>query len=259
MIDLWIERIVSLERPLLLAFDVDGTLAEIVDDPAAARVEPRVVAALGALVALPEIHLALVTGRDGASLSRVIDLPAAYRAVEHGRLILEPFAAPAEEPITPADRERLAAFERHAANNWVVDGGRLEIKARSRALHVRELEAQDPERARRFLLEAAAVAESLGLHARKGRGVVECELEPGDKGQCLRALQRRTAARSVVYAGDDRTDLPAIAYAHAAQGLGFFVDSAERPRDVVCSVVLDGPTEVAALVIGLSKRLSTRS
>ncbi len=208
-----------LRLPLLVGLDVDGTLAPIVHDPGAARVPDETTALLRQLVALPDVSVALVTGRDADALDTMIQLPGAWRAVEHGGRVFEPGETAARVIHSAKDQARLDGFA-----EWVAGtAGTLERKASSVAIHVRGLADGDA-----VLAQADAVARRLGLHPRLGRSVFEAELTVGDKGDALRTLHRRTAAESVIFVGDDLTDRPAIEYA-AEHGCGYFVTSDERP------------------------------
>ena len=252
-----VEEIAALPRPLLLAFDVDGTLAPIVDDPAAARVPATTARAVQRLARTRGLRVALVTGRDAAALAKLVRVPGAYRAVEHGRLILAPGERATCKRCTPEERARLAAFEAWAKAEALPAGAELEKKARSRALHVRKLERRDAARAAALLAAAAEAARDAGLVPRPGRAVLEAELEAGDKGEALERIKRQTRARGVVYAGDDLTDRPAFSKAVELAGVALFVRSAERPRaprGVTAS--LQDQRAMAELVRALSERLA---
>lgn len=247
------ERIASLPRPLLVALDVDGTLAPIVDDPARARVPAEVAARVDALSRAPGVLVALVTGRDAARLDRMIDAPRAWRVVEHGRAILAPGGAPA--PIDAATRARLDAFESWATETLAPRGARIERKPGSVAVHARELCARDARAGGAVLEDARREARLAGLAPREGRAVVEAAVGHADKGTALAALMSRTGALSVVYAGDDLTDEPAIALA-SERGLGLFVRSSERPSaPPEASAALPGPEAVAELLEHLVRLL----
>jgi trehalose 6-phosphate phosphatase len=251
-----VERIAGLPRPLLLAFDVDGTLAPIVDEPAAARVPAAIERALRKLQQRRGLRVALVTGRDAAALSALVKIPGAYRAVEHGRVVLAPGQRSAVQRVTTAQRARLDAFATWAEREAVPLGAELEHKASSRALHVRRLERDDPQLARKLLAAAARVARAQGLSPRPGRAVLEAELESGDKGDALDALVRKTRAAGVLYAGDDLTDRPAIQRAVELGGLGIFVRSPDRPRAPRgASASLKDQQQMAELVVALAERL----
>ena len=84
--------------------------------------------------------------------------------------------------------------------------------------------------------------------------MVEAQLEPFDKGAALRELIEAVGATSVLYAGDDLTDEPAIRVA-AARGIGLFVRSAERERFDEATASLDGPEGVSDLLDALLAKL----
>lgn len=249
-----------LSRPLLVACDVDGTLAPIVDDPAAARVPPSVARDLRTLAARRGVHVALVTGRDAGALARLVRVPGAWRALEHGARLVAPRERAARRRLSPAELARLGAFEAWALERAVPHGAELEHKPESRALHVRTLARRQPALARRLLREASAAARRSSLSPRAGRAVLEAELRPGDKGDALSQLVRAARCRGVVYVGDDLTDVPAIRRAVELGGIGLFVRSAERPRAPRgATASLAGPAEVAALLSLLARAPLTAS
>jgi trehalose-phosphatase len=225
-----------------------------VDDPVGARVPATTARVVRALGARPDVHVALVTGRAADSLARVVHVPGAWRAVEHGRVVIAPGARLPVRRLTPDERRRLAAFEhwiREAAVPW---GARLERKPESRSLHVRELERRSAARAARLLERAWRMALAAGLHPRAGRGFVEGTLTGADKGAAVASIAKRVRAHGVVYVGDDATDEPAIRAAAALGGIGIFVRSSERPRTPRgARATLEGLADVAALLSALSE------
>ncbi len=72
-----------------------------------------------------------------------------------------------------------------------------------------------------------AWAEEHNLDVMPGRKVIEVRVRGGGKRAALRALALRLAANHLLYAGDDTTDLPALAFA-ALHGRAIFVESDER-------------------------------
>ncbi|MGD8317276.1 MAG: trehalose-phosphatase, partial [Myxococcales bacterium] len=238
-------RLMDLERPLLVALDVDGTLAPIVRDPDSAVIPPRTLSTLAALARVPELELALITGRDWASLHRMEQLEGIWRAVEHGAVILAPGQKPKERKLTPDQREALARFkawaDEHAPDAFV------EHKPQAVALHVRPIVERDPERADRLLERADELARSLGLHVRRGKALREAEAVHHDKATAVREILRRSGASSVFFVGDDLTDMGAIELA-ASKGIGALVGSDElRETPTEAAILLDGIDEVAAV------------
>ena len=249
-----LERVLGLPRPLLLGLDVDGTISPIVRDPDMAEIPQATLGILDSLSRARGVELALVTGRDLASLSRMEKLDGIWRAVEHGGVVLAPGQEPDERVLPEPRRQALARFR-----EWVdehAQGAFIEYKPQAIAVHVRGIALEDPERAERLMNEADALAQQLGLHVRRGKALREAEAARHDKGSALREIFERSGAQSMVFIGDDLTDFPAIELA-AGHGLGVFVHSEEQrgapPHE---SVVLGSVDEVAGLLRGLAASLA---
>ncbi|MBE8146820.1 hypothetical protein IOD13_13510 [Brevibacterium casei] len=70
---------------LLVALDFDGVLAPLQDDPSLSRVLPASAEAIARIASLPNTRLALVSGRDVATLRELADPPASAMIVgSHG-------------------------------------------------------------------------------------------------------------------------------------------------------------------------------
>ncbi len=187
---------------LLVASDYDGTLAPIVDDPAAAVPHREAVAALTMLASLPRTHVAVISGRALADLAGLTSLPGHVHLVgSHGSEF-----DPGFHSELPRDalvlRERIAEHLARIADRW--EGVTLEHKPASVAMHYR---MAGDENARRALAEVEAGPATLpGVHVKHGKAVVElCAIEP-DKGAALNRIRRQTGARAVLFLGDDVTD-----------------------------------------------------
>jgi trehalose-phosphatase len=244
-----IRDVADLDRPLLVALDVDGTVSPIVRNPDLAEIPIRTLELLAALARAPEIELALITGRDLSSLRRMEQLEGIWRAVEHGGLVLGPGEEPHPRMLTKAQRDALDRFSAWVEAN--AQGAFVEHKPQAIALHVRSIAAEDPARAERLMSEADELAERLGLHVRRGKALREAEVTSHDKGRALREIVDRSGARSVLFAGDDFTDFSAIDLA-SELGIGVFVRSAERRgRPAGAAVVLEGIEEVVDMLEGL--------
>ncbi|MEQ9080847.1 MAG: trehalose-phosphatase [Sandaracinaceae bacterium] len=252
--DALVDAIAHLERPLLVALDVDGTLAPIVEDPSRAKVPTATARTLRHLRTVEGLELALVTGRDAGQLERIVSIPGVWRVVEHGRAIIAPGEKPRGVAVEAEDRRKLARFKSWAHEHAGPRGAHVEEKDASVVVHVRKMAKDDPEGADAVLAEARDAAAELGLCVRDGRAVVEAQLEPFDKGAALRELIEAVGATSVLYAGDDLTDEPAIRVA-AARGFGLFVRSAERERFDEATASLDGPEGVSDLLDALLAKL----
>jgi trehalose 6-phosphate phosphatase len=234
-----------------ILLDFDGTLAPIVEDPAAAVPLPGVV---GALVALQQRFgvVAVVSGRPVAYLQEHLPglrtLIGLYglEAVRDGRLELHPGVA----PWRPVIEEVVAA-----ARAELPEGVGVEDKGLSLTLHVRPR----PDQAAVVERWAAATAARTGLHVRGAR--MSAELHPpvaADKGTVTTALLEGLVAAAFV--GDDVGDLPAFAAldafaAHGRRAVRAVVTSAEVAPELlaVADLVLDGPAAVLDLLVALGE------
>lgn len=185
-------------RPLL-AFDIDGTLAPIVDRPDEARLPDDVQRCLAGLAKRAEV--AIITGRSISDARRMLAFEPRYLIGNHGAEGLPEWRerAAAFEQTVRGWRDALTACEPLAAN-----GVTLEDKRYSLSLHYRQ--ARNPYAAYRAI---GRCIDTLHPAPRviDGKAVVNL-LSPGapDKGVALRALIGETSCSSVLYVGDDETD-----------------------------------------------------
>ncbi len=210
-------------RELAVFLDFDGTLAPIVDEPAAARLPPATRKVLELLAA--RCPVAVISGRDRADVESRVGTAGILYAGNHGFDI----AGPEGEKILPEAREARGDVERARrdleARAGDVPGMLIEPKRFSVAVHYRRVrDAADVERIGRFVDEIASVT---GLRKRTGKMVLE--LEPAvdwDKGRALRWLMDvmdvEPSRSFVIYIGDDVTDEDAFS-ALADDGAGVVV------------------------------------
>ncbi|MDZ7728636.1 MAG: trehalose-phosphatase [Dehalococcoidia bacterium] len=185
--------------PLLVATDLDGTLAPIVLDPADAHVPGAALAVLDRLSSV--VRVAVVTGRDLNTARRMVPCEGVTIVGSHG---LEPSF---DSPLLPGvDRIKLAPALEQVEQQVLskVPGAYLHIerKAISTAFHFRQ--AQHLEQPLRSAL--ADLPDTLRI--REGRMVLEVMPNAqGGKDIALTALANHFKARSIVVMGDDRTDV----------------------------------------------------
>ena len=192
-------RAVAKDR-LLVASDVDGTLAPIVDVPADAVPRPESLAALAALAELPGTTVALVSGRRLDELRTMTRLgPEVVLVGSHGAEHGDAVALPPESALL------LEHLLRDV--HWVTDGVHgveVEVKAGGVAVHVRRATHLD---AHRVIADVVAGPGSRpGVHTTHGKMVVELSVVDVDKGRALDRLRAEARADAVVFLGDDTTD-----------------------------------------------------
>jgi trehalose-phosphatase len=203
---------------VLLATDFDGTIAPIVQDPAAAEMHPAAKTFFERIDS-PDVAVAIISGRD---VEDVRARTRGVRAIVAGAHGLECEDADGRvlwtcpRPFPEPDPELLATLQRA--------GLRVERKKYSMAVHFRGL---DPHGVGDAINPFVWWARGERLEVIPGRMVVEARVPGGGKGEALRAIAEHVDAHRVVYAGDDTTDFDALAYA-ASHGRAAFVTSAER-------------------------------
>jgi trehalose 6-phosphate phosphatase len=229
-------RLVAEPKRAALLFDVDGTLAPIVENPTEASVpEPtrRELRRLAKRYAL----VACVSGRPSALAREIVGVPELEYAGEHG-LELEPEAG----DWAP----RIHAFADKVA--WPAERKPLSV-----AFHYRT--AADPEAAREQLETVAAAARAAGFRTRWGRLVLEV-LPPveASKATAVRRLLDERRLRRALYAGDDTTDLDAFAALNGLEvAVRVAVASSEGPRELTerADVSVASPEALAGLLAEL--------
>ena len=193
---------------VLIGLDFDGVLAPIVADPETARPLPAAVRAIGLLVAVPGVRVALLSGRSLVDLTRFAGMPPGVVLVgSHG---LEFDDA---QTVPTLDDEHSALLGRVADALFAVShrfpGTGVELKPTAAVLHTRKARRADADQA-----SAAALAGPAcwgGVHLTRGKEVVELSVLPADKGAALLRLRRQHRSQAALYVGDDVTDERAFA------------------------------------------------
>jgi trehalose 6-phosphate phosphatase len=243
----------------LVGVDLDGTIAPIVSRPAAATPAAGAVGALRALAARVGT-CAVLTGRPAADAVALLGLTDADRLTVLGHYGQQRWRAGAlVSPPPPAGIDEVRARLEHLLLD-APDGVRLEDKGLSLAVHTRQ--AADPAAALAALVEPVGrLATGHRLVVQPGRYVLELRPPGGDKGEALRELAHDRDARSVVYVGDDRGDLPAFEVvaalrAEGVPGVRVLSDdgSGEVPDELRqrADIVLSGPADVVDFLAGLA-------
>lgn len=203
----------------LLAFDFDGTLAPICDDPSQVRLDRGAAELLAETTQMEGVVVAIVSGRDADDLSHRVNAPGAYLIASHGLEIHSPGGVLVRD-VPPLSFE----FEPELLREIAASGLRIESKKHAVAMHWRGIpyEAIAPV-ADMF----RAWAKRMHLDLIEGRCVAEARIRGGGKEEALRWLCRAVGASRVVYAGDDLTDFGPLRFA-SERGRALFLASDER-------------------------------
>lgn len=195
--------------PLLVALDIDGTLAPIASTPAGAAVPEATLQTLRHLTSLQNVQVAFVTGRSAADGRRMVDLPHTRVIGNHGIEWIEPDGAlrvnEAARAAAPRIAEAAALLSKRLRE---INGALVEDKRWTLSVHFRLTALSD-----RPVIERALddTARRLDLRVTQGKQVYE--LRPRldiTKGTALAELAEMLGighgTGSLFYAGDDRTD-----------------------------------------------------
>ena len=222
---------------LILVTDFDGTLAEVVQDPAAARARPEALEALQELVGLLA-DVIVLSSRPPAQLENLVPI-SGVRLIGDSGLVIPRHAQKEALDRFNADASRL--LER-------IPGAWLEVKPASTAIHFRNTNMNGEE----MLALLRPLLDGARLSAALGRKVVEVHAPKAGKGSAMAALMPAEDPAGVVCFGDDENDRSLFEYVsgldipHMCVG----VWSPEAPKDLFgrCDMVVQGPEGAAALL-----------
>ncbi len=195
---------------LLVATDYDGTLAAIVDDPAAAVPVRESIVALRALATLGGTHAAVISGRSLADLAALSSLDGQVMLVgSHGSEFDQDFVRSLTRQQVELRQQVLDEMHRIAARDPLF---RIEPKPASVAFHYRNVAESVADPAVEELLAGAATWAD--VRVKTGKKVLELTVVNTSKGEAIDALRHRVGATAVVYFGDDVTDEDAFVRLH---------------------------------------------
>lgn len=245
----------------LIASDYDGTLAPIVDNPAAAVAAPGAVDALTRLAGRVGT-VAVITGRaaaDAVALGGLADVPGLIVLGHYGAqrwqagVLSEPPAPPGVQAVREALPGLLAAVA-------APEGTAVEDKGTALAVHTRR--TADPVAALALLRDPLRrLADNAGLTVEPGRLVLELRPPGMDKGTALRELAAERDAGAVLFSGDDLGDLTAFdairrLRAEGIPGCAVASVSAETPQVAAAAdLAVDGPPGIVRLLAALADEL----
>ncbi|HEX5032149.1 MAG TPA: trehalose-phosphatase [Candidatus Eisenbacteria bacterium] len=194
-------------RPLI-AFDVDGTLAPIVVDPARAKVPGPTQRLIAALAADSGLVVAVVSARRERDLRRILPVRGLLRVAQYGlEGVIAPSAGTRASWRRKARKVRglLEPIAAHTPGSWVEDKG-MTVSLHDRLVAPRTLTSL-----RRALRRAAVKAEQFGFSTERGIRVTDFVPRGYDKGHAIEALRRGARGAPVIYFGDSDADEPAFA------------------------------------------------
>lgn len=252
----------------LLAFDFDGVLSPIVDNPEQAEPLPGMFQVLadvarhvGSVAIITGRPVSFLTSRDGFSLLASIPNLTVFGQYGFERwdaISQEIKSAPPNEAIAAA-REELRLLLKQPG---IAQGSWLEDKGSAVAVHTRR--TADPAGALAVLSKPVHdLARRHDLRVEPGKMVLEIRPHGMNKGDILREIVRRYGWHSVLYAGDDLGDLAAFAIVdelrdQGVAGVKVCSGSAEAIKVAeAADLIVDGPPGIMQLLTDLNGQIAT--
>ena len=231
-------------RPLMVALDFDGTLSNVVSDPATATL---VHGAAGALAQLAHhCPVAILSGRDLPDIRDRVGVAGLWYAGSHGFELVRPDGSYHQNHTAAAAVPILEQAATELRKNLTqIPGVRVEHKRFAVAVHYRQVAAE-------HITQVISTTQRLGqqenLRVTPGRKVIE--LRPNldwNKGTTLtwirNQLQHLTTPLTI-YIGDDLTDEDAFDTLQF-DGIAMIVRHAEHgDRPTAATFTLDNPHQV---------------
>jgi len=226
----------------LIAFDVDGVLAPLVDHADNSRLLPGVRDALALLNRLTVV--AIVSGRSLESLDRLFDFPADLCVIGSHGLEIRGKATPTLDDTEQGMLDRLTAIGISGVE-LAGHGAWLEYKPASVVVHTREADPLLASRAVGAIKEQAGGID--GVQVKPGNNVVELLARSTSKGVALANLAEEQTRSPIIFFGDDVTDEEAFKMMGDHD-----VSVRVGPGSSAARYRLQGPTDVAELLVALT-------
>ncbi|TMG22937.1 MAG: trehalose-phosphatase [Chloroflexi bacterium] len=222
---------------VILVTDFDGTLAEVVQDPAAARARPEALEALEQLVRLLA-DVIVLSSRTPAQLETLVPMSGVRLIGDSGLAIPRKAQKEALDHFN-ADVSRL--LER-------IPGAWLEVKPASTAVHFRNTDLSGEQ----MISLLQPLLDGARLEAAVGRKVIEVHAPKAGKGSALAALLPGEDPGGVVCFGDDENDRSMFEYISSLDipHMCIGVWSPEAPPNLFdrCDLVVPGPAGATAVL-----------
>lgn len=241
-------------RRLLLCLDFDGTLAPIVEDPAAATALPANAAAVERLAAEPTVTTAVISGRALSDVRDRIDGPSAY-AGNHG-LELAREGSVAIHPTARKRAKRVSAV--CGALGTVLDAvpnARVENKRLTGTVHLRSVPSQARPVVRHVTTRLVDRLAGDRLKLSSGKQILEVEPAiPWGKGDAVALIAAdHPPETATLYVGDDVTDESAFRTVEP-EGAAIRVGDVPGDRPTAASYRVRNPGAVARFLQWLATR-----
>ncbi|KAF2364431.1 HAD-superfamily hydrolase subfamily IIB [Trinorchestia longiramus] len=257
--DAFLERYVTDSSKLALLLDYDGTLAPIASNPDLAILPPETKNVLTKLSNMPDINIAIISGRSLDNVKQMVGIEGLTYAGNHGFQIRHPDGTTFVHPV-PHDYEENLNKLRELLKPVSIHGAWLEDKGIGITFHYREVpHAHEAE----IITKAEECFERVGIEPYPSHRAFEARPPvTWNKGRAAIYILRTLygvdwcGRISVIFAGDDRTDEDAM---RALQGMAVsFRVTASKNVKTVANHRLPSTDSVLTMLKWIERRFSAR-
>lgn len=244
---------------LALLMDYDGTLAPIAPHPDLAQMPPETRRVLERLAHMPDVNIAIISGRSMADVRSMVNIEGITYAGNHGFEILHPDGTMFMHPV-PHEYEVKLETLKQRLEEVCVDGAWIENKGTGITFHYREVPS---EKITSVMDRAQEIFKDVGITIHQSRRALEARPPvTWDKGRAAIYILRTLFGLdwcdrvSTVFAGDDKTDEDAM---RALQGMAvtFRVTTCQNVR-TAATHRLPSTDAVLSMLKWIERRLGSR-
>jgi len=212
--DEYLSRQIGNTSKLALLLDYDGTLAPIAPHPDLAVIPTETKRVLERLSKMPDVYVAIVSGRNVENVKRMVGIENITYAGNHGLEILHPDGTKFVHPMPLAYEDKVSTLLKELQEDLCHDGAWVENKGAVLTFHYRET----PAHLRSDIVsKAEKMMKENGFKVGKGHCVLEARPPVmWNKGRASIYILRTAFGVDwhervrIIYAGDDSTDEDAI-------------------------------------------------
>ncbi|XP_075225977.1 trehalose-6-phosphate synthase 1 isoform X2 [Lycorma delicatula] len=212
--DEYLSKYIGTTNKLALLLDYDGTLAPLAPHPDMAVIPTETKRVLERLSNMPEIFIAIISGRSVQNVKQMVGIPYLTYAGNHGLEIIHPDGTVFTHPMPTEFEDKCSALLKLLQEQVCKEGAWVENKGALLTFHYRETPLDlRPE----MVKQAKELIESFGFKA----GEAHCAIEAKppvqwNKGRASIHILRTafgldwTERIRIIYVGDDNTDEDAM-------------------------------------------------
>ncbi|XP_072383452.1 uncharacterized protein [Diabrotica undecimpunctata] len=199
---------------LAILLDYDGTLTPIVAHPDLAIIPPEAKNVLQILSQIPEIFVAIISGRGVTNVKKMVGIDSITYAGNHGLEVIYPDGSKYDHQLPSNFEDQVKELIAKLQEKLVREGAWIENKGASLTFHFREAPAHLREEMEK---EATKIIEAANFKSSKAHMAVEARPKVDwNKGSVALLLLEKKYGKDwnketkVIFVGDDTTDEDAM-------------------------------------------------